>query len=285
MKKLSEQGIEICILCRLFKVSKSGYYDWLDRPDSLREQESEEILSKVIEIHEASKKTYGSPRIHAALKQEGIGCGKNRVAKLMKENGIEAKMKKKFRIKTTDSNHDYPIAPRLFDQEMIVSEPNQVWSSDITYVKTKEGWLYLAIFLDVFSRAIVGWSIADHLRTDLILDAFSMAIGRRQVGPYLICHSDRGVQYASHEFRAQLGQHDFIPSMSRKGNCYDNAFAESFFHSLKMELIYLNEFETKEEAKRKIFEYLEVWYNRKRLHSSLGYQSPLQFEQEFLKAA
>jgi len=281
---MAMQQIPVNLACKVLELSRSGYYAWLKRPVSSRKKENEELLEKIRKIHEESRGTYGSPRIQAKLKLVGKKCGKKRVEKLMREAGVSGKQKKRF-VKTTDSKHDLPIANRIFqteNQETMPVRPNEIWASDITYVPTEEGWLYLAIFLDLFTRKVVGFSMDDHMRTELILRALEMALGRQSVPN--VGHSDRGCQYASDAYRERLALLGITASMSRKGNCYDNAFAESFFHSLKVELIHRRKFKTRKEAIRAIFEYIEVWYNRERLHSSLGYQSPMQYELAHLAA-
>ncbi len=240
------------------------------------------LLERIEAIHKESRHTYGSPRITAVLQSEGVECGKNRVAKLMQKNQIASKSVKKFKVTTTDSNHDLPIADRLFETENAdaVMTPNQVWTGDITYVHTDEGWLFLAVFLDIFTRKVVGFSADNNMRKKLILDALTMALGRQEVNEgELIAHSDQGSQYASDEYRKKLILAGIVGSMSRKGNCYDNAHVESFFHSLKTELVYREKFKTRQEAKQAIFEWIETWYNRQRLHSSLEYMSPNDYEE------
>ena len=238
-------------------------------------------MGRIQAIHEKSRQTYGSPRVTEDLRAEGLIVNEKRIARIMRENDIASEAVKKFKITTTDSNHDLPIAERLFETEHAdaIMAPNQVWGGDITYVPTEEGWLFLAIFLDVFTRKIVGFSCDDNMETELILKALEMALGRQNVeGGELIAHSDRGSQYASREFASRLQLAGIIASMSRKGNCYDNAHVESFFHSLKTELVYRKNFKTREEAKQAIFEWIETWYNRERRHSALGYLSPVDYE-------
>lgn len=269
------------LLCDTVQVSKSGYYAWSSRPESARAVENARLTARIRAIHDESDRTYGSPRITATLRTEGLQCGENRVARLMRENKIASESVKKFKITTTDSNHDLPIAERIFETENIdaVMAPNQVWGGDITYVATEEGWLFLAIFLDLFTRKVVGFSCDDNMRVELVLNALAMALGRQDVKDgELIAHSDQGSQYAADEFRKKLIVAGIIASMSRKGNCYDNAHVESFFHSLKTELVYRRNFKTRKEAMEAIFEWIETWYNRQRLHSSLGYMSPVEYE-------
>lgn len=274
-------AVAVTTSCKTLEVSRSGYYDWLARPESERAMENEMLLTRIRSIHDKSDATYGSPRIAAELRAEGFSVGENRVARLMKDNGIASEAVKKFKIKTTDSKHDLPIAPREFETEnaAAVMAPNQVWSGDITFIATDEGWLFLAVFLDIFTRKIVGFSCDDNMETSLIIKALEMALGRQSVEKgTLIAHSDRGSQYASLSFADQLRLAGIIASMSRVGNCYDNAHVESFFHSLKTELVYRRNFRTREEAKREIFKWIETWYNRQRRHSALDYMTPDEYE-------
>jgi putative transposase len=277
-----EEHLCVTILCSTLDVSRSGFYAWKERPASERKQENESLTVEIRKIFDRSRQTYGVPRIHEKLKALGKSHGKERIRKIMIAEGISAKAKKQF-VKTTDSEHELPIADRIFqteNQETMPVKPNEVWASDITYVATEEGWLFLAIFLDLFTRKIVGFSGADHMRVELILNALEMALGRQQLvsGESLVGHSDRGSQYAAGTYRQRLAEEGITASMSRKGNCYDNAYAESFFHSLKVELVHRRTFKTREEAMAAIFEYIEVWYNRERLHSSLGYKTPVEYE-------
>jgi len=224
-----------------------------------------------------SRGTYGSPRLTAELRARGIRCGKNRIARLMRLHGIAAKMKRRFKI-TTHSRHNLPVAENLLNRQFAVDRPNKVWLSDITYIQTQEGWLYLSAVLDLYNRQVIGWSMNDRLTQDLVLNALAQALGRRTPEADAIFHSDRGSQYAGHAFRDVLRNHDFVQSMSGTGNCYDNAVMESFFHTLKTEVVYCERYRTRAEARQSIFEYIEVFYNRIRRHSSLGYLSPLEFE-------
>jgi transposase InsO family protein len=269
---------DVRLICEVLSLSRSGYYAWKNRVPSVQAQSNQALVKKIVLIHQESRATYGLPRIHAKLKQMGEGCGKNRVHRLMKTAGIQGLVRKKF-VTTTDSNHRQPIVPRVFQTEEKATHPtrpNQVWASDITYIRTREGFLFLAMYLDVFTRKLVGFATRDHLQTELIESALEMALGRQS--PPMVNHSDRGTQYASVSYQEKLKQLGITASMSRSGNCYDNAFAETFFATLKKELIYRKEYTTFEQAKKEIFEYIEVWYNKKRLHSSLGYLSPIQFE-------
>lgn len=262
----------------LLEVSKSGYYRHLKRTPGKRIQENAFLLGKVKEIYTQGRKCYGSPRITATLRQQGYRVGQNRVARLMKENQIQAKSKRK-RVNTTDSRHSRPVAENVLNRQFQAPEPNQFWSGDITYIQTREGWLYLAIILDLHSRRVVGWSMSDSMETELVLDALKMAIQGRAVTPGLVFHSDRGSQYASQAYQGYLKGYGLVQSMSRKGNCWDNACSESFFGTLKLECCD-TVFTSRQEASSRIFEYIEVFYNRFRLHSTLGYLSPEQFERQ-----
>jgi putative transposase len=232
----------------------------------------------IVGIFDESRGTYGVPRVHQALLQRGEPCGHNRVARLMQKAGLRSKTKRRFRVKTTDSKHGNPIAPDRLDQDFRTSAANRVWVSDITYIPTDEGWLYLASTMDLFSRRIVGWSMSSTLHSSIVVDALRMAIDQRRPAAGVIHHSDRGVQYASAEFRTVLDVHGFVASMSRKGNCYDNAAKESFFHTLKTELVNHERYTTRDEARASVFDYIEAFYNRRRIHSTLGYLSPADFE-------
>jgi len=267
----------VAVICRVIEVSRSGYYRWFDRPQSLRRIDDARLQVDITAEFKASKETYGRVRMHEALKAKSVSCGRNRVARLMKKAGLRPKQVKKFKA-TTNSKHSLPVAANILNRDFTADRPNSKWTTDITYVWTREGWLYLAVVIDLYSRFIVGWAMSERMTRELAMDALKMAIWRRKPGRGLLHHSDRGVQYASHDYQALLAQYGFIGSMSRKGNCWDNAVAESFFHTLKTELVYHGGYETRREAKKRIFEYMEVFYNRKRLHSSLGYKSPTDYE-------
>lgn len=264
-------------MCKTLEVSKGNYYKWLAEPVSEREKANIELTEKIRKIHKESKHTYGSPRVAAELKKQGINAGHNRVARLMSDNEIKAKMKRRYK-NTTDSSHLLPVAENILNRDFKADMPNQKWVSDITYVWTLSGWLYLCTVIDLYSRKVVGWSMDDNMETGLVVKALDMACVSRNPARGLIFHSDRGSQYASKDFRDILKDKGFIQSMSRKANCWDNAVAESFFHSLKTEELYFNKFYDKYQAKSCIFEYIELNYNRKRSHSYLGYLSPHQFE-------
>jgi putative transposase len=268
-------------MCNALEVSRSGYYAWRNHKPSKRAQENAELSAKIVEVHEESRRSYGSPRVHAELVAQGFEVGRNRVARLMRENGIVGRRKPRFR-RTTDSNHKLPVAENILEREFSVDEPDRVWVADITYVWTQESWLYLAVIIDLFSRRVVGWSMAEHLRTELVLKALRAALGSRlpsEAG--LLFHSDRGCQYASKAYQKALDDNGIICSMSRRGNCWDNAVAESFFSTLKTELVHNMIFLTRDSARNAIAEWIQMFYNSKRRHSSLGYATPLEAEQRY----
>jgi transposase InsO family protein len=258
-------------------VTRSAYYAWKKRGESQRSKENGRLLSRIRVLHAGSHGIYGSRRIRAALRNDGQLCGKNRIARLMRQASIVSRMRRKFKV-TTHSKHSFAKADNLVRQNFSTDKPNRLWVSDITYIWTKEGWLYLAVIIDVFSRLVVGWSLSDRLHHSLVLQAFRQAERKRDIRPGLIFHSDQGVQYACEDVKEQLLIHQIVQSMSGSGNCYDNALAESFFHSIKTEWIYFEKYETKGQASLSIFEYIESFYNRQRIHSNLGYQSPEKYE-------
>jgi putative transposase len=266
------------LLCDILQVSRNGYYDWVGRPPSARERRREELLGQIRQAHQESNCIYGSPRVHAELEARGVACCLNTVAKLMKEGKIASKTRRRFVMQTTDSRHLCPIAANVLDRCFEQEAPNRAWVADLTYVQTDEGWLYLAAVMDLYSRKIVGWAMAGHMRAELCTDALEMALERRDPGKDLLHHSDRGVQYACDEYQELLDKYKITCSMSRKGNCHDNAVMESFFATLKTEQIYHDHYATREQARQAIFQYIEVFYNRQRRHSALGYQSPEAFE-------
>jgi transposase InsO family protein len=265
-------------LCEVLAVSRSGYYAWRQRRQApcARVRENRALTVQIQETFSANRRSYGSPRIAVAL---GCPGRRNRIARLMHAAGIWARQRSKYRVRTTDSQHGGPIAPNRLP-EVKVTAPDQAWGSDATCVLTGQGWLYVVVVLDLFSRRVVGWAMGAHLDAQLMLDALQMAINRRRPRPGLLVHSDRGAQYASADYRQLLRHHGLVASMSRKGNCYDNAFVESFWSSLKYETVYQHRFATRAEARAALFDYLEVFYNRTRLHSSLGYVSPTTFESQ-----
>lgn len=279
-----QRNYSVVMMCRVLEVSKSGFYEWKKEPISIRKREEIVIIAGIKEAFEESRGVYGSPRIHAALSKKGIKCGRHRVARLMRKSNIRSKTKRKFKV-TTDSSHKLPVAENTLNRDFSPSQANQAWAQDITYIWTEEGWLYLAVVIDLFSRKVIGWSLRDNMKKELVIDALDMAIRSRKPGTSLLVHSDRGSQYCSALFQAKLKAHKMICSMSGKGECWDNAVAESFFHSLKTEHIYLNKFITREEAIQSIFEFIEVFYNRIRLHSTLGFCSPVEYEGELLNVA
>ena len=264
-------------MCQTLNVSRSGYYQWIKYPESTRKIEDMKLKQKIIQIYRNSRKTYGSPRIYQQLLREGYRIGKKRVERLMQELDIQAVAKKKYRA-TTDSNHSQPVAENHLNREFTPDRPNQAWVADITYIYTTEGWLYLATIMDLYSRKIIGWSLRDRLSKELVMAALNMALKQRKLSSSLLLHSDRGSQYASELYQLLLKKNGILCSMSGKGNCWDNAVMESFYHTLKVELIYQSKYETRIEAQRDIFAYIEIFYNRERLHSSIGYNSPEEYE-------
>lgn len=268
------------IMCDVFEVSKSGFYDWVKRDHEMKEKAILELQIAIEKAFIGSRGTYGSPRIFQVLKGLGFQVCEDTVAKLMKQMGLRAKSKRKFRVKTTDSKHNLPVADNKLEQVFVASIPGEVMLGDITYIHTDEGWLYLAGVLDLCSRQLIGWAMADNMERQIVLDALHMAIRRQKPTNDAIFHSDRGSQYASYEFRGQLLAYGITASMSRSGNCYDNSPMESFWHTLKTEFVHHEQFATKAEAKSKIFEWIEVFYNRQRMHSSIGYKTPVAFANE-----
>ena len=266
------------LMCRVLQVSPGGYYGWRDRPASARQQRREALAGEIRAIHREVKQRYGSPRMHAELLARGRSCCVNTVARLMHEQGIAAKTKRKFRC-TTDSSHNLPVADNLLDRQFEPAAVNRAWVADITYIPTREGWLYLAAVEDWYSRQVVGWSMGERISSRLVVDALEMALSRRLPGQGLVAHSDRGSQYASDHYQRLLGRHGITCSMSRRGDCWDNAPMESFFASLKKELVHHEDYRSRAEARASLFEYIEVFYNRVRRHSALGYLSPVEYEQ------
>jgi len=269
----------VAVMCKVLEVSRSGYYAWRHRPPSASTERRQQLVTAIRTVHAKSHENYGSPRVHRKLIAQALTCSKNTVAKLMRHHQVRSRMRRRFRVRTTDANHDYKIPENELNRQFRQEEPNRVWAADITYIPTQEGWLYLAAIMDLYSRRIVGWATADHLRCELALEALEMAVSQRAPGKQLLHHSDRGVQYACDDYQALLARHGMRSSMSRTANCYDNAAMESFFGTLKTELVYHHNYVTRAQARQSLFEYIEVFYNRERLHSSLGYQSPLSFEQ------
>jgi putative transposase len=268
----------VALMCRVLQVSRSGYYAWGKRPAAERRRQDQRLTLEVAAIHAESRGRYGSPRVHAELHQRGQRIARKRVARLMRAAGLRARERRRFRC-TTDSRHAMAIKGNLLARGFAMSAPNRGWVADITYLRTLEGWLYLAVVLDLFSRRVVGWSLSERLERRLALDALGMALKGRQPSRAMLHHSDRGSQYASQEYQQLLAEHGILSSMSRVGNCWDNAVAESFFATLKIELVYQTQWRTHQEARSALFEYLELFYNRQRRHSTLGYLSPNEFEQ------
>lgn len=268
----------IDVVCVVLEVSRSGFYAWRVRAPSARAGLRAQLGVKIRAVHQLNRKVYGSPRIYEALKAAGESVCENTVAAVMREQEIRGKAKRKFVPRTTDSNHANPVAGNVLDRQFHAALPDQKWAVDITYIPTTEGWMYLAGVMDLCSRKIVGWAMADHMRVHLVSDALTMAVMHRKPGRGLLHHSDRGVQYASDDYQHLLQSHDMLVSMSNKGDCWDNAAMESFWSTLKTELVHHEHYATRAEAQASIFEYIEVFYNRKRLHSSIGYQSPEAFE-------
>jgi len=269
----------VSLMCHVLLVSRSGFYAWLKRPKSRRAIANERLAVEAAAIHRESRGTYGSPRVHAELVARGQDIGRKRVERVMRENGIKVQLRRKFRA-TTDSEHALPVAPNLLERDFTASAPNEAWVTDITYVATEEGWLYLAAILDLFSRRVVGWAMGERLTRDLTLNALDMALTHRRPEAGLLHHSDRGCQYASADYQRALRQRGLVCSMSRKGDCWDNAVAESFFATLKIELVHRTRFTTRAQARAAVFEYIEAFYNRRRRHSTLGYVSPIDFENQ-----
>jgi putative transposase len=270
-------------MCQLLEVSRSGYYEWLSRPPRAQAQVDQEVQDKIQHYFAQGRGTYGTRRIKHLLAQDGLQVSRRRIGRLLAQAGLRCKTRRKFKAPKT-SGQAQTVAPNQLNREFTVQAPDKVYVGDITYLPTGEGWLYLAVVLDLCSRAVVGWSMANHMRAELVTQALSMAIGQRQPAAGLIMHTDRGSQYGAESYRQLLTQHGMQPSMSRKGNCWDNAVAESFFHTLKTALIYLEDFDTHEQAQTVVFEYIEVFYNRQRCHSANGYLAPLAYEQA-LKAS
>lgn len=266
-------------MCSILEVSENGYYNWRNRGKSQRKQDDEQLVSRIEDAYNDNRGVYGSPRIHVELKAQGIKCGRKRIARLMRERNISAR-KKRRQAKKTDSNHGSPIAPNLLKRDFTADASNKKWMTDMTFIATSEGWLYLAGVIDAYSRKIVGWAMGSEHDAELVKQALHMALVTQQPGAGLVHHSDRGSEYASKSYQEMLHQHNIQISMSRKGDCYDNAMIESFWGTLKEECFSLEIFHTRREAKTAIFEYIEVFYNRKRRHSSLGYLSPVDYEKQ-----
>jgi putative transposase len=272
-----ERQFPVTMLCRMLEVPRSGYYAWRGRPERPREGENRRLDEAIRRLFDQHRGRYGAPRLTLELRAEGWAVSRRRVAKRLRVLGLRAKAARKFKA-TTQSRHSLPVAPNLLAQDFTAPAPNRKWVADLTYLWTDEGWLYLAVVLDLYSRAVVGWAMAERMTRDLVIDALTMAIWRRRPAPGLIVHSDRGSQYASRDYQQVLEKRGFLCSMSRKGDCYDNAAMESFFHSLKIEQVHGVRYRTRENAKAEVFEYIETYYNPVRRHSTLDYLSPREFE-------
>jgi transposase InsO family protein len=272
-----EGQYRISMMCGLLGVSRAGYHSWLDRKPSQRERKNEELGIQVKALFEEEKGRAGAPRILHALRDQGVAVGKQRVAKSLQKQGLVARAGRKFKA-TTNSKHNLPVAPNLLEQNFQASAPNEKWVSDITYIETREGWLYLAVVLDLYSRLVVGWALSERMNQQLVIDALTMALWRRRFPQGVIVHSDRGSQYCSHAYQRLFRKHGLVCSMSKKGDCYDNAAMESWNHSFKVECVHGERFGTRAVAMAEVFEYINIYYNRKRRHSTLGYLSPEAFE-------
>jgi putative transposase len=278
--KILASHYSVTELCAALAVSRSGYYAWRRHQPGPRARANQSLGRVIQTLFVQSRRSYGSPRMTAALRQAGQSCNHKRVERLMRQAGLQGRTKKRYRVVTTESGHAWPVAPNRLRQGPRLTGPNQIWVTDLTYVPTQEGWLYLAGVMDLYSRKVVGWAMGESLSATLPLAALAMAVNQRQPATGLLHHSDRGVQYASRDYRAQLTRAGLQASMSRPGNCYDNAAMESFWSTLKEELIYRGQFATRAQARQSIFEWIEVFYNRQRLHSSLGFKSPVDFENQ-----
>jgi transposase InsO family protein len=269
----------VALMCRVLEVSRSGLYAWERRGTSARKAADVELSEQIRAIHRSSRSTYGSPRVHRGLRHEGIRVGRKRVERIMRRDGLRGRIRRRFR-RTTDSNHPFPVAPNTLNRQFAVEAPDRVWAGDITYIRTMNGWGYLAVILDLHSRLVVGWALADHMRTELVEAALLSALGKREPSADLLHHTDRGSQYASENYRRRLKDLGIAVSMSRRGDCYDNAVVESFFGTLKQELVHHARWTDLISARAAIHDYIEVFYNRQRLHSSLGYRTPVEVDQE-----
>lgn len=281
--QVEKANYPVALMCRLLEVSTSGFWAWCRRPQSPRAREDQRLLVQIQASHTASRQTYGSRRVHHDLKATGETVGRQRVARLMKAAGLRSHSRRPYRV-TTDSNHQQPVAPNGLARDFRANEANHKWAADISYVRTRSGWLYLAVVLDLYSRRVVGWAMSQRITRQLALDSLQMALTQRGQPQQLLHHSDRGSQYASKDYQRLLQNHGIECSMSRRGNCWDNAVVESFFATLKTELVHRTDYLNPEAARRAIFEYIEVFYNRQRRHSTLGYQTPAEFEQSALAA-
>lgn len=274
-----EEQFRVSTMCRVLGVSRSGYYRWRVRPESRRSREDRKLLVKIRASYEQSGRNYGSPRVHEHLQQQGEACGRKRVERLMRQNSLQPIRCRRYKV-TTRSAASHPVAPNLLNRQFAVARPDQVWAGDLTYLWTREGWVYLAVLLDLCTRRVVGWALGERMTVELPHRALAMALGQRQPEAGLVHHSDRGSQYTSTSYRAELERLGVVVSMSRRGDCYDNAMVESFFSTLKAELAGLGEYRTRQQAAREVFDYIELFYNRRRAHSALGYFSPAEYERQ-----
>jgi len=272
-----QREFRVTPMCKALSVSRSGYYAWRERPESQRSQANRVLVGQIKALHHKTREAYGAVKMWHLLRAQGIRCGRHRVARLRRAYGIQTRRHRRFKL-TTQSQHSYPVAPNRLAQRFAVARPDRVWAGDITFIATRAGWLYLAVLLDLYSRRVVGWSMSDRLKQDLVTGALKMALTHRRPERGLLHHTDQGRQYAGEVYQQLLAAHGAIPSMSRKGNCYDNAVVESFFSTLKNELIHHESYRTRNEARIAIFDYIETFYNTRRLHQSLGYQSPVEYE-------
>ena len=273
-----DNEFSVARMCAVLRVPRSGYYDWVDRPAAARVVADRKLLIEIRRVHLAFRRNYGATKTWRELRKRGIACGKHRVARLRRQDGIEAKRRRRFRL-TVENHHTAPAAPNLLQRRFDVSRPNRVWVGDMTFIRTRAGFLYLAVLLDLFGRKVVDWSMHDRPNQELMLGALNMALANRRPAHGLIHHTDQGVLYAAGEYREQMRKHGLVASMSRRGDCYDNAVAESFFSNLKNELVHHSDFASRESARAAIFDYIELFYNRQRSHQSLSYMSPVAFEQ------
>ena len=274
-----ENEFGVACMCLVLQVSRSGYYHWVDRPESQRALADRELLVHIRRVHLEGRRAYGAVKTWCELRSQGIACGKHRVARLRKRDGIEAQRKRRFRL-TVENRNSTPAAPNLLRQQFVTAQPDRVWVGDMTFIRTRAGFLYLAVLLDLFARKVVGWSMHDRPNLEVTLRALEMALEHRRPAPGLVHHTDQAPLYSAYEYRERMQAHGLVPSMSARGNCYDNAVAESFFSNLKNELVHHCDFHTREAARTAIFDYIEVFYNRQRRHQTLGYLSPAQYERQ-----
>jgi putative transposase len=274
-----QNEFRVASMCRVLRVSRSGYYHWADRPESRRAREDRALIEHIRRVHVQSRRAYGAVKSWRELNEQGVRCGKHRVARLRKREGIEAQRRRRFRL-TVENHHTTPPAPNLLRQRFVAAQPDRIWVGDMTFIRTRAGFLYLAVLLDLYARRVVGWAMHDRPNLELTLRALEMALVHRRPAPGLVHHTDQAPLYSAHEYRERMGAYGLVASMSGRGNCYDNAVVESFFSNLKNELVHHCDFATREQARAAIFEYIEVFYNRTRRHQTLGYLSPMEFEKQ-----